>query len=696
MTRIIMPKIYPPPLGKMLRVSVSENPGYLIPEDNPFTNNTQADPRIWAFGLRNPWRFSFDRLTGDLYIADVGQNEIEEVNFQKSGDSGGINYGWHCFEGSKIYNSEADCSSQEYLDTMIPPVTEYTHQEGRSITGGFVYRGNLYPELYDTYFYADYVSGTIWSINLLSTTPLSWSSPRLELKSGVNISAFGEDEFGEIYIADYTGGTIRKLQDKFGPPPNFQQSDFSSDIAYANKEDILTFTLNLTNSGGKTSLPLNLNFDLPAGLELIPTSLSSSTDLTHPETFPQLTLNQPISANSSIKISFQTLVTAENQVILTSKINLFSDEISPIIFSKDVYVPVPHLNTTANDLFLPGTQPDTLFTPVQDSVDCDTCHNEPIFAAWRGSMMSNAGRDPVFWSALSVANAYVPQAGEYCLRCHTPNGWYSGRSTDTEGGDLLPADINNGVSCALCHRMLSSTQSVVDDLADIDAEILSGLEISLPLDHSGSAMIILDPFDRRRGPFSFDPALIYHTAYQTEFLGNTQDPVQRSAICGSCHNVDNPVLSWDEEKNTFWINTEGQKAESFGKDSLFPVERTYEEWKLSQYAAEEVFAPQYNLQNGDPGGLYVSACQDCHMRYISGTAADEQFLPVMRDCQDNGCLATHEFLGANILIADMLTDPAWRLSTPALQEYLEKNKSQTSRFLQNAADLSSGNDFRCK
>ena len=197
------------PLGKILRIEVLDNGSYAIPESNPFAEQQGADGRIWAWGLRNPWRFSFDTKTDDLYIADVGQNRWEEIDFQIAGSAGGINYGWRCMEGMHLNIEEAPCTTTP--DQLSAPIAEYSHSEGISVSGGYVYRGSQYPQLSGAYFYADYGSGQIWSIRLEDREPQTWSQPRFELNSGFNISSFGQDEAGEIYLADYSGGTIRRI-----------------------------------------------------------------------------------------------------------------------------------------------------------------------------------------------------------------------------------------------------------------------------------------------------------------------------------------------------------------------------------------------------------------------------------------------------------------------------------------------------
>jgi glucose/arabinose dehydrogenase len=186
-------------LGKMLRLDGGEP--YAIPPDNPFAGRSPARPEIWAYGLRNPWRFSFDRATGDLYIADVGQNAYEEVNFQPADSAGGENYGWDVMEGLHPFEGQLS-------DALTMPVAEYAQSEGGcSITGGYVYRGEALPELQGVYFFGDYCSGLIWTLH--RTADGAWERA-LFMSTGLNISSFGEDEAGELYVVDH-GGAVYQL-----------------------------------------------------------------------------------------------------------------------------------------------------------------------------------------------------------------------------------------------------------------------------------------------------------------------------------------------------------------------------------------------------------------------------------------------------------------------------------------------------
>jgi len=207
-------------LGKMLRIDVdgSDGPGgtYGIPPSNPFVG-VSGDDQIWAYGLRNPWRPAFDRETGDLYIADVGQGSWEEIDFQPASSTGGESYGWRCREGAHDYNFTGTCSSI----THVEPIHEYSHGGSPfrcSITGGEVYRGCAVPDLAGTYFYADYCSDQIWSLVVSGGMATSQMDRTAELDPpGLaeinNISSFGTDADGEIYILSLEGDVFKIVPD---------------------------------------------------------------------------------------------------------------------------------------------------------------------------------------------------------------------------------------------------------------------------------------------------------------------------------------------------------------------------------------------------------------------------------------------------------------------------------------------------
>ena len=191
-------------LGKMLRIDVNQASGYSIPEDNPFVDQENIRPEIWAYGLRNPWRHSFDFDTGDLWIADVGQNKWEEIHWQAVTSKGGENYGWRMMEGSHCYDPKKNCQDSKYGKLTLP-VAEYSHQHGCSVTGGYVYRGNSIKELQGKYIFGDFCTGTLWTID----KKLNFKMQEL-MKTDAKISSFGEDASGELYVVDYRG-SIYKL-----------------------------------------------------------------------------------------------------------------------------------------------------------------------------------------------------------------------------------------------------------------------------------------------------------------------------------------------------------------------------------------------------------------------------------------------------------------------------------------------------
>lgn len=191
-------------LATILRLDVSGD-GVSIPADNPFVGKDGARGEIWQYGLRNPWRFSFDRDTGDLYIGDVGQNRTEEIDMLPAGRSG-VNFGWNVMEGDHCYQPREGCDTAG----KELPIVVYPHDAdwGNSVTGGYVYRGSALPALVGKYVFADFGSGRVWT-----ATPHddgTWSVDLL-LETGFNVPTFGQDAEGELYLADYGGGMIYKL-----------------------------------------------------------------------------------------------------------------------------------------------------------------------------------------------------------------------------------------------------------------------------------------------------------------------------------------------------------------------------------------------------------------------------------------------------------------------------------------------------
>ena len=213
--------------GKILRIDINTDKPYLVPKDNPFTYYRKFKDEIWSYGLRNPWRFSFDYLTGDMIIGDVGQNLWEEINIEYAKDNkGGNNYGWNVMEGNHCYPEDATCSNEGY----IMPAFEYPNNanyaktlfgikqpnmDGCSITGGYVYRGKNIPELYGKYIFGDYCTGKVWSIRIVEGKGEELVDHTKDILSSMGkrefyLSSFGQDNDQELFLIDYNG-TIYRL-----------------------------------------------------------------------------------------------------------------------------------------------------------------------------------------------------------------------------------------------------------------------------------------------------------------------------------------------------------------------------------------------------------------------------------------------------------------------------------------------------
>ena len=214
-------------LGTVLRLAAPSDPAdpspqFTVPASNPFVGIAGRD-EIWVYGLRNPWRFSFDRATGDLFIGDVGQDQIEEISLQPAASGGGENFGWRRMEGTSCFNPSSGCND----GTLTLPILEYTHAVGCSITGGFRYRGSAFPSLAGIYFFGDFCSGRIWG-----ATPDGsgdWQMAEL-LDTALGIGSFGEDENGELYVLDVSGGTVDRIEADVAPPTGscFFTADFNA------------------------------------------------------------------------------------------------------------------------------------------------------------------------------------------------------------------------------------------------------------------------------------------------------------------------------------------------------------------------------------------------------------------------------------------------------------------------------------
>jgi glucose/arabinose dehydrogenase len=194
-------------LAKVLRIDIDrtgDGTPYGIPDDNPFVDVAGARPEIWHTGLRNPWRIRFDRETGDMWIGDVGQGDWEEIDHAPAG-VGGFDFGWNRMEGTHCFSG--DCDSPDFT----PPVAEYGHDEGCSVTGGTVYRGAAEPDLVGRYVFADYCSGRVWTIDAAAAAAGGLQEPVPALDSGRSISAIAEDAAGELYATDLAAGDVVRI-----------------------------------------------------------------------------------------------------------------------------------------------------------------------------------------------------------------------------------------------------------------------------------------------------------------------------------------------------------------------------------------------------------------------------------------------------------------------------------------------------
>ena len=338
-----------------------------------------------------------------------------------------------------------------------------------------------------------------------------------------------------------------------------------------------------------------------------------------------------------------------------------------LVLSTELTAQKSYAPTTINDFFLAGSQPGESGT-FSTSDQCDNCHGgydqnvEPAFT-WRGSMMAQAQRDPLYLALLTISNQDAPESGDMCIRCHTPKGWLEGRSEPTDGSALI-ADDRDGVQCHSCHRMIAPTTVGTNpypfdalyttppgnkqDAFTIDQAYLSTLPNIPPV--SANGMYICDDLDNRRGPY-FDPQANHETPY-SPFHPD-------AAFCGSCHDVSNPVFDtvMDGLGNIigYTPNDFDTPPTNFSPYAMFPVERTYSEWLVSEYNTPEGVDSSYFGGNKS----FVSTCQDCHMRDVTGKGCNKNYAPIRDD------LPLHDLTGGNTFIPNLIdsvfpgeTDPA--------------------------------------
>ncbi len=326
--------------------------------------------------------------------------------------------------------------------------------------------------------------------------------------------------------------------------------------------------------------------------------------------------------------------------------------------------------TTINDFFGPGTQPNTLPLPIVSAEACSFCHgdynetHEP-FRPWAASMMGQAARDPMFWACMAIAEQDAPGSGDMCIRCHAPGGWLDGRSTPTDGSALIGSDFE-GVSCNFCHRMVNPDYTPGVDPA-VDQAIIDNLEDQPVNPHSGQ--YIIDPQDRRRGPFDLGNNFFFHDWIESPYFRD-------SAQCATCHDVSNPVYERQPD-GTYAPGDWDTPAASHDKYDQFPMERTYSEWLMSDFAAGPID------MTGRFGGNnpFVSSCQDCHMADATDRGCIFEDRPIRDD------LPQHHFNGGNTWVLNAVRALYPDSETFLTQSSVDASINRTIIMLENASDM---------
>ena len=369
------------------------------------------------------------------------------------------------------------------------------------------------------------------------------------------------------------------------------------------------------------------------------------------------------------------------------------------------------IDTTIEDYFQPGTQPDPTgleMMPVADAlINCGFCHGKfdeadpplPLDAEpyrnWIGSMMAHSMRDPVYQACLTIANQDAVDAGDLCLRCHTPAGWLGGRSTPTDGSALIPGSADfDGVNCNFCHRLVSPVYeegfSPTQDVPILEALAVDGL---LP-EQIGSGRYVVDPIDVRRGPFGLegqdpfvgDPLIPFNPHFP--IFSEDVPPIiwsqwhSTSDICATCHDVNNPLYT-KQKDGTYALNAPDAPHPTMDPADMFPIERTYSEWKMSQFANGGV---QLNgLFGGNhPTGI-MESCQDCHMPDTVGRGCKVPGFP------DRENVPQHALNGGNTWVVKaikyyyetVLLEPIINLD----DQVVENSIARVTGMLENASDL---------
>jgi len=338
---------------------------------------------------------------------------------------------------------------------------------------------------------------------------------------------------------------------------------------------------------------------------------------------------------------------------------------------------------TIDDFFQPGTQPNQLDEPFIASPGCQFCHggyddgNPDAIGqphdGWKTSLMAQSARDPVWRAALTISNQDVHQSGEFCIRCHAPNAWLNGRSIPADGSDFVLADFD-GVHCHFCHRMVDPIPAPENPAQD--KGVLAGLMD--PPSHFGNAQYIVDPEGDRRGPYDdvpmnlHSPDEILHSPFHRE-----------SALCGTCHDVSNPVFTRQPDGN-YELNDLGQPHPTQNPHDMFPEQRTYSEWKQSQFANGGVVFEDGRFGGNLPDDVPIASCQDCHMPDAFGGGCsfwENQPFFARND------LGQHTFVGSNSWVLSAVLDIYGEAETGLTEENVAEAQERTVQMLQKASDM---------
>lgn len=351
------------------------------------------------------------------------------------------------------------------------------------------------------------------------------------------------------------------------------------------------------------------------------------------------------------------------------------------------------VEATPNDFLIPGTPPHHITETIIAPENCTFCHGTgysqqtgqapetETWFAWQGSMMAQSGRDPLFYAALDIANADVAGSGEYCLRCHVPRGWLDGRSIGDPTGNSMTAQDLEGVQCEVCHRMVDPVYTAENP--DRDQFILDNLPQIPP--KPGNAMMVIDTADYRRGPLNINDTVGFDIH---KLWNDSQDTLQspfhtEAALCGTCHDISNPLLAWDEAEQEYTLHALDTPLDDLSL--AMPVETTYSEWLYSDYnSTEGVYAPQFGGNQE-----YVATCQDCHMRNTTGTGGHPRN-NIDIELRDNYPL--HDMTGANTWVPETILDhptfgPLFEGENNQRHLALEEGIDRARYMIQNAATL---------